>query len=106
MDPRPRDPDPRIFSSRIPDPTFYVKKGVAKVNILFSCCSQFQDQVLRVAQFHKDNISPKKGAGSGIREKNSSRIHGVKSTGSQIRIRNTGSGSFYSLVVALVMVLK
>jgi hypothetical protein len=62
-------PDPRIFSSRIPDPTSYVKKRVAKVNILFSCCSQFQDQVLRVAQFHKDNISPKKGAGSGIRKK-------------------------------------
>jgi hypothetical protein len=56
-------PDPGSENFFIPDPVSYVlcKKGVAIVNILFSCCLLFQGQV---AQFHKDNISPKKGAGS------------------------------------------
>jgi hypothetical protein len=55
------DPDPRIFSSRIPDPGFYVlcKRGVAKINIPVPvpCCLRFQEWVLRVAQFHEDNIT-------------------------------------------------
>jgi hypothetical protein len=46
------DQDPRIFF--IPDLGSYVfvkKKGVAKVNIPFSCCLQFLEYVLIVAKF-------------------------------------------------------
>jgi hypothetical protein len=75
-------PDPLIFSFRIPGPTSYVKRGVPKVNIPFSCCLRFLEQILRIAQFRNDNIGTgnkdsedkvrkfhKKGAGYGIRKK-------------------------------------
>jgi hypothetical protein len=40
-----------IFSSRIRILPV-CKKGVAKLNILFSSCLWFQEYILRVAQFH------------------------------------------------------
>jgi hypothetical protein len=71
-------PDPNVFSSRIPDPRSYMK-SVMK-SYFFSCFFSFQDKVLVIVKR------------SGIRDpgfgKISSRIQGVKSTRSRIRIRN------------------
>jgi hypothetical protein len=71
------DPDLRIFSSRIQDSK---KKRDEEVNLLFPCCLQFQEQVLKIAQFLQDNKTrilnlTKKIA---VSEINSSRIQGGK----------------------------
>jgi hypothetical protein len=77
----------RILEFYHPRSYILCKKGVEKINILFSCCLRFQECVLRVAQFHKDKkILPKKGSGSG-KIHPGSRIQSVKKP--RIRIRNT-----------------
>jgi hypothetical protein len=57
------DPDPNIFSSLIPDPTWKVECKLT-VPVLFSCFLWFQEQSLSLSQSQKDSGS----------EKNSSRI--------------------------------